>query len=126
MSNYQFDHIHLRSPDPIKTAQFYEAMFGAQIVETQKRSWGTLVRLDFNGQFLLVSPPPPTEDPRLAQYGLNHFGLRTDNLEKAVDDLKSRGVKFVHEITNLPPATKFSFLLAPENVLVELLSESID
>jgi len=124
MSNYQFDHIHLRSPDPINTAQFYETMFGARILETQKRSWGTLVRLDLNGQLLLVSPPPPAKDARLAQYGLNHFGLKTDNLEKTVGTLKAKGITFVQEITTVPPATKVSFFLAPENVLVELLSES--
>ena len=28
MPNYWFDHIHLMSPDPLKTAEFYEKSFG--------------------------------------------------------------------------------------------------
>ena len=130
MSNCRFDHIHLRSPDPIKTAQFYETMFGARIVKTQQIHEDTLVRLDLNGQLLLISLPHPEGDPRLLnaeiqhRYGLEHFGLITDNLEKTVDDLKSKGIKFVQEITPILPTTKVSFFLAPENVLVELLSRS--
>jgi len=123
MSDYQFNHVHLRSPDPIKTAQFYETLFSARRMETLQRSWGTFIRLDLNGQQVIISPPPPAESPRLAQYGLNHFGLKTDNLEKMVDDLKAKGVKFVQEVTPILPNTKVSFFLAPENVLVELLSE---
>ena len=124
MSDYQFNHVHLRSPDPIKTAQFYETLFSARRMETLQRSWGTFIRLDLNGQQVIISPPPPAESPRLAQYGLNHFGLITDNLEKVVDDLKDKGITFLMDVTPLSSTTKVSFLLAPENVLVEILSKS--
>jgi lactoylglutathione lyase len=29
MHSFQFDHLHLRSPDPDATARFFETMFGA-------------------------------------------------------------------------------------------------
>jgi hypothetical protein len=55
------------------------------------------------------------------QYGLIHFGLRTANLEKAVCDLKVKGVTLVQEITPMLTGTsKISYILAPEDVLVEL------
>ena len=65
------------------------------------------------------SPPlvPATLQP---QYGLIHFGLRTDDLEKAVDELKAKGMIFVQDITPMPSGSKISYFLAPENVLVEL------
>jgi lactoylglutathione lyase len=28
---FKYDHVHLRSPDPEATAQFYESMFGAEV-----------------------------------------------------------------------------------------------
>jgi catechol 2,3-dioxygenase-like lactoylglutathione lyase family enzyme len=125
MSDYQFDHIHLNSPDPLRTAQFYESMFGARRMETLQLYGGTVVRLDLNGQQALIGPPvgsPPLVPAALQpQYGLIHFGIRTDNLEKAVDELKAKGVTFVQEITPLTPSTsKISYFLAPEHVLVEL------
>ena len=125
MPDYQFDHIHLNSPDSLKTAKFYESMFGAHIVRVRERYGGTVVRLDLNGQQVLIGPPvgsPPLVPAAVQpQYGLIHFGLRTDNLEQAVADLKAKGLSFVQEITPLPPGTsRISYFLAPEDVLVEL------
>jgi len=31
MTVFKYDHVHLRSPDPEATAQFYENMFGAEV-----------------------------------------------------------------------------------------------
>ena len=124
MPTYQFDHVHLNSPDALKTAQFYEKMFGAKIVRVREMYGGTVVRLDLNGQQALIGPPvgsPPLVPATLQpQYGLIHFGLRTDNLEKAVAELKAKGMAFVQDITPLSSGSKISYFLAPEGVLVEL------
>ena len=122
MATFYFDHIHLNSPDALKTAQFYENMLGAKIVRLTRG--GTVVRLDLNGQQTMIGPPvgsPPLVPATLQpQYGLIHFGLRTDNLEQAVDELKGKGMIFPQDITPLPSGSKISYFLAPENVLVEL------
>ena len=122
MSTFYFDHIHLNSPDALKTAQFYESMLGAKIVRLTRG--GTVVRLDLNGQQTMIGPPvgsPPLVPATLQpQYGLIHFGLRTDNLEQAVTELKAKGMTFVQDITPLPSGSKISYFLAPEDVLVEL------
>jgi len=125
MSIYKFDHIHLNSPDTLKTALFYETMFNSQRVTTRQRYGGTVVILDLNGQQVLISPPvgtPPLVPAAVqAQYGLIHFGLRTDNLEKSVGELKAKGVTFVQDVTPLTPGpSKISYFLAPEGVMVEL------
>ena len=122
MATFYFDHIHLNSPDALKTAQFYESMLGAKIVRVTRG--GTVVRLDLNGQQTMIGPPvgsPPLVPATLQpQYGLIHFGMRTDNLEQAVSELKAKGMTFVQDITPLPSGSKISYFLAPENVLVEL------
>jgi catechol 2,3-dioxygenase-like lactoylglutathione lyase family enzyme len=124
MPTYQFDHIHLNSPDALKTAQFYEKMFGSQIVRVREIYGGAVVRLDLNGQQALIGPPvgsPPLVPATLQpQYGLIHFGLRTDNLEKSIEELKAKGMTFVQDITPLSTGSKISYFLAPEGVLVEL------
>jgi catechol 2,3-dioxygenase-like lactoylglutathione lyase family enzyme len=98
-------------------------MFGARIVTTRQIYGGTVVRLDLNGQLALIGPPvgsPPLVPATLQpQFGLIHFGLRTDNLEKAVDELKAKGVTFAQEITPLG-TSRISYFRAPEGVLVEL------
>jgi len=124
MPSYWYDHIHLISPDPLKTAQFYEEMFNAKRVSVRELSRGGInVELDLNGSRVLVMSPSggsalgSTE----AGHGLGHFGIRTDDLETAVADLKAKGVKFKEEMRVASSGAKVSFLWAPENVLIELL-----
>ena len=122
MPNYWFDHVHVVSPDPVKTAQFYEEMFSAKRGSIDDLPDGRiLVNLDLNGVAIRVSNPrtkPLVSGASLT--GLEHFGLRTDDLEAAVAELKANGVQFVQDITVARPGLKISFFLAPDNVLVEL------
>ncbi|MFC2003753.1 VOC family protein [Chloroflexota bacterium] len=126
MPNYWFDHIHLISTDPSKTAEFYGKMFGARRVGTGKLADGRVaLNLDLNGASILVMQTRAKQMvPGTAQTGLEHFGLRTDNLEAVVAELKAGGANFVQDITVPRPGVKLSFLLTPENTLIELLERS--
>ncbi|MFC2025099.1 VOC family protein [Chloroflexota bacterium] len=123
MPNYWFDHVHLLSPDPIKTAKFYEKTFGAKKVTVSELSDGrTSVELNLSGVAIRVmSPRTQPLVPNASPTGLEHFGIRTDDLEAAVTELKTKGVQVVQDIKVVRPGLKISFVLAPENVLVELL-----
>ena len=125
MPNYWYDHIHLVSPDPLKTAEFYEGMFNAKRISVTERGEGLVgVELDLDGSRILVLNRTtergmvPDSPPR---FGIEHFGIKTDNLEAAVAELKAKGVKFRDEIREIQPGFKISFLWAPENVLIELM-----
>jgi len=126
MLDYRLDHIHLISPDPLKTAQFYEEMFNARRVIVRDIEGGFVsVELNLNGTKVMVMSRQGTEPgDKVDGYGLDHFGIITDNLEAAVAELKAKGVKFQQEITKIRPGVKISFLWAPENVLIELVERS--
>jgi catechol 2,3-dioxygenase-like lactoylglutathione lyase family enzyme len=117
MPDYWIDHIHLMSPDPEKTAEFYVEMFSARQVSKHELGNGRVtVNLDMNGTTILISQQAADS----AQTGLGHFGIGTDNLDKAVDDLKARGVEFTMDKREIRSGFKISFLTAPENVSIEL------
>jgi lactoylglutathione lyase len=120
MPNYKYHHAHLISPDPEKTADFYAKMFGAQKGAVRKTPSGAMsVSLDLHGSSILVGGPrlqPP-------KYGLDHFGLVTDDIDAAARELKAAGVKFQMEPTEVRPGMKIAFLYAPENVLIELTED---
>ena len=129
MPNYWYDHVHLISPDPLKTAQFYERMFNAKRGAVRELSDGRVsVQLDIKGTRILIGSAGDesqnAEDFPKKRYGLEHFGLLTDNLEAAVAELKAKGAEFTVEIREARPGVKISFLLGPENVLIELLEIS--
>jgi catechol 2,3-dioxygenase-like lactoylglutathione lyase family enzyme len=125
MPNYWYHHIHLTSPDALKTGEFYERLFHAQRVMARKMPSGAMmVSLSLNGSNILVSQPatpPPPLAPGPATSGLEHFGIRTDDIEATVAELKAAGVKFRDDIREAMPGTKIAFFWAPENVLIELV-----
>ncbi len=117
MPEYLFDHIHLRSQDPVKTAEFYEQMFDAKRVSMRDEGDGrAMVKLDLKGITILINQ----QTGEGAQTGLVHFGIRTDKLDEAVATMKERGVNFTQDIRQLRPDFKMSFLVAPEGVPIEL------
>ena len=126
MPDYMYDHIHLYSPDPLKTAQFYEDMFNAERVNARELPNGQVsVELSLSGSRILImqqsADAKPVSTARGAVSGLEHFGIRTDDIETAVTDLKAKGVEFRDDIWEIRPGIKISFLWAPEDVLIELL-----
>jgi len=127
MSTILFDHLHQVTPDPEKTAQFYVDMFGAKIVKTRKADDGRfMVYMELGGVPLsLMSPTTQNEDPSPSKsYGLHHFGVKTDNIEVKVAELKAKGVKFTQEIAEPMPGVKMTFLLGPDDLPIELLQRS--
>ena len=117
MPKYSFDHVHLMSPNPTKTAEFYEKMFGAKHISTQDLGGGRpIININLNGTTVLISQTQGND----AQTGLVHFGIQTDNLDKAVAELKAKDVKFTRDITEVRPGFRVSFFVGPENVPVEL------
>lgn len=122
MPDYWLDHIHLMSPDPVKTADFYEKMFAAKRVSMRDEGDGrAMAKLDLNGITILINQR--TGDN--AQVGLVHFGIRTDNLDEAVATMKAEGVEFTQDIREIRPDFKISFLKAPEDVSIELQEGSL-
>ena len=125
MPAYAYDHIHLRSPDPMKTAQWYHRMFDARITETPQPSGPNRVDLDINGFLVFIAGAlPPGEELqglRDPHYGLDHFGLRVENIEEAVAELKSRGAEFALEPRTMPSGLKIAFVRGPDDVRVEVV-----
>ena len=128
MPVYTYDHIHLRSRDPMATAQYYHKMFDAKIIESVQSDGQPRVDLDINGLTVFVARVAP--DAEIAQapaepyLGLDHFGLRVDNLDQAAAELKRRGVEFTMEPRTIRPGVKIAFVRAPDDVRIELLERA--
>ena len=129
MLRYVYDHIHLVSPDPRGTAMFYMQAFNAKrVAEGKYPDGGTRVELEIEGTRLLIRSPRSTaqlaEDNPEGRQGLEHFGLRVDNIEAAVTALKAKGVIFIKDIQVLmPTGVKIAFVMAPDNVMIEILQK---
>ena len=124
MAKFGWDHIHIRTPDPEATAQWYERMLDAQVIRTMQQGKPRIdLKIGGNNVFLApvtsgdgVNPAPTTP-----YQGLDHFGLVVSGIDAIVADLKAKGVEFTRDPQTVRPGTRVAFLRAPQGVSIELL-----
>ena len=127
MAKFTYDHIHLRSPDPERTAQYYERMFGAEVIRSMQQG-KPRIDLKLGGANIFIAPVAPdsgVNPPPVTPYqGLDHFGLTVSGIDAVVAELKAKGVEFTREPTTVRPGVRVAFLRAPEGVSIELLDRN--
>ena len=116
MPSYTFDHVHLMSRKPDELVEFCRRMFGATVVATSEVKGVRTVMLGFDGRRVHV-----TGGPAGPHYGVDHFGLGTDDMEAAVADLKAKGARFSQEPATPRPGVKTAEVIGPDNVRIELV-----
>jgi lactoylglutathione lyase len=128
MAKFTYDHIHLRSPDPEATAQYYERIFGAEIIRTTQQGQPR-IDLKLGGADIFIAPvaagsnvnPPPTTPYQ----GLDHFGLSVSGIDAIAAELKAKGAEFTMEPTTVRPGVRVCFIRGPQGVSIELLDRNI-
>ena len=127
MTKFTYDHIHLRSPNPEATAQYYERMFGSEVIRTMQQG-KPRIDLKLGGANIFIAPVAPGEGvnppPATPYQGLDHFGLTVSGIDAVVAELKGKGAEFTREPTTVRPGVRVAFLRAPEGVSIELLERS--
>ena len=119
----KWDHVHIRTPDPEATAQWFAEMLGAEIVHTPAR---IVMRLGGADIFLApvnagdgVNPPPVTP-----YQGLDHFGLAVQGLDALVAGLKVKGVEFTEEVHEVRAGVRICFIRGPQVISIELIERA--
>ena len=113
---FKMNHIHLKTPDPQKTAQFYVDTLGAKVVG--EAGTGGL-RLDLHG--LAINVTKFIEGQTREQvYGIEHIAIDTDDLDSVVASMKASGVKILEE-TTVGAGRRVCFFQGPEGVQLEVL-----
>ncbi|HCG91215.1 MAG TPA: VOC family protein [Dehalococcoidia bacterium] len=122
---FAYDHIHVRSKDPMGMAQYFNKMFDAEILELTQSDGQKRIDLDINGLAVFIAAVSEDSDlpnsPATPYLGLDHFGFRVDDLFSVVDELKGKGAEIVVEPHEIRPGVKIAFVRGPENVRIELL-----
>jgi catechol 2,3-dioxygenase-like lactoylglutathione lyase family enzyme len=124
MPDYTWDHVHLRSPDPEATAQWFEKMLGAQVIRSTQ---GGQPRIDLKlgGASIFIAPVKSGDGvnaaPATPYQGLDHFGLAVKDIDAVAADLKRKGVQFTMELNNPRPGIRICFVRGPQGISIELL-----
>lgn len=124
------DHIHIYSKDPESAATFYKQSFGgAEAFRNEGATGGIRIFISLGGLMLVIGSFPfarstsdAPEDGHSYQHGmgLDHFGMRVEDLKTAVEELREQGVKILTEPVHDPSGISYAFIAAPDGVIVEL------
>jgi len=124
MPQMTWDHIHLRSPDPEATAQWFERMLGAQVIRTTQDG-KPRIDLKLGGANIFIAQVAPGDGvnaaPATPYQGLDHFGLAVKDIDAIAADLKAKGVEFTRGPVVPRPGLKIAFLRGPQGISIELL-----
>jgi len=112
---FKMNHVHLKTPDPRKTAQWYVDNLGAKIV-SESATGG--FRVDLHGLSLNVSRFIEGQTHHQT-YGIEHIAIDTDDMPGAVRKLKASGARILEEREQ--GGRKVCFFEGPEGVCLEVL-----
>jgi catechol 2,3-dioxygenase-like lactoylglutathione lyase family enzyme len=120
------NHLHFRSEDPDGAAKFYCDNFGAVITSERPLSTTKSIQLALDDVPLMTisgraegeDPVPGSTNPR---YGLDHFGFEVDDMDALTARLRANGVQFNCEPWTMPSGSMVAFIVAPDEVSVELI-----
>ena len=115
---FSVQHVHLKTPDPHKTAQFYIDNFGARIKGDIP---GRGVQVDLHGLQLNITTLISVQNHE-QHYGIEHIALTVDDYSGMLSKLKANGVKILEE---LPPnnGRRVCFLAATDGSQIELIEK---
>jgi len=127
MPAYTWDHVHLRSPDPEATAQWFEKMLGAQVIRTMQQGQPR-IDLKLGGANIFIAPVQAGDGvnaaPATPYQGLDHFGVTVKGIDAVAAELKTKGVEFTMEPRQARPGVRICFIRGPQNISIELLERT--
>lgn len=120
----RFHHVHVKGPDPRKTAQWYINVFGARIKDQMVRGGAPFISLELGDVLINVSGAEDGEKlPRGVadrHLGLEHFGLAVDSIDELMLVFKRHQVDILHAPPAGPTGARAVFIRAPDDVRIEV------
>lgn len=125
---YRINHIHLKAPDPRKTAEWYVRAFNFTIVSDETRVFGDrFVRCLSEGGGLAVNISGARTGEQLGpgdanpHHGLEHFGFDSTDIQADITRLKGLGALLLEGPTQIPNGARIAFLRGPDDTRLELV-----
>ena len=113
---FKLNHLHLKTRDPKKTAQFYVDTLGAKIVSENPNGG---CRLDLHGLSLNVTKFLETQK-RHQTLGMEHIAIDSDEYDCVLAKLKAGGTTILEE-TVVSGGRRACFFEGPDGVQLEFI-----
>ncbi len=124
---HEIHHVHLKSPDPLRTAQWYVEAFDFRIVGDAVRPSGDrFIRCQTAGGMPVnISGGRDGEAMNQgdsdAHWGLEHFGIAVLDLKAEIERLELLGAKVIEGPTLGRTGRSVAFIEGPDSTRIELV-----
>lgn len=124
---YKFNHVHLKAPDPEKTANWYVEAFKFKILSNTRRESGNKFLRCETSDGIVVNISGSGVDEQMGgsdaslHWGLEHFGIEVADIDVEIKRLVQLGAKLLGGPTESPAGLRIAFIQAPDNVRIELM-----
>ena len=125
---FRINHIHLKSPDPKKTADWYVKAFDFQIASDETRVFGDrFLRCKSADGGIAVNISGARTNEKMGQgdakahYGLEHFGFDSADLDADIRRLTGLGATLLEGPIQVPNGPRIAFIQGPDDTRLELI-----
>ncbi|MBT3943848.1 MAG: VOC family protein [Chloroflexi bacterium] len=124
---FEINHIHLKAPDPRRTAEWYVEAFGFEIVSDTVRSVGDRRLNCMSPGGLVVNISSERDGETMADgdagshWGLEHFGVNSDDLLADIERLGALGAPVLEGPIDIPGGNLVAFVQGPDDVRIEVV-----
>ena len=126
--SYSFNHVHLKSSDPGKTAGWYVQAFGFEIIndENPRPQGDRFIRCRTKDGVAINISGARTgelmgEGDATAHWGLEHFGIEVDDIEAELKRLEGLGAEVLEGPIKTATGLSIAFIQAPDDVRIEVM-----
>ena len=127
---FNINHIHLKAPDPKKTADWYVKAFNFEIVSDIVRPSGDRFIRCKSENGIPVNISGARTDERMGQgdadahYGIEHFGFDSADIDADIKRLEGLGATLKEGPNRRAGGGAVAFMEVPDNVRIELVQAS--
>ena len=118
-------HLHFKCSDMEGSVRFFKEVFDGEELSRIEFQGMPIVRMRVGGSIFSFSPKKAGEEveahPKADRYGLYHIGLQVKDVEKAVSELRKRGLTITQEPASVTEKVKVAFFLGPDDYSIELV-----
>ena len=125
---FRINHIHLKAPDPRRTADWYVKAFNFKILSDETRVFGDrFVRCMSEDGGMAVNISGARTGERLGagdatpHHGLEHFGFDSANLDADISRLGTLGCPLLEGPIQVPNGPRIAFVRGPDDTRIELI-----
>jgi catechol 2,3-dioxygenase-like lactoylglutathione lyase family enzyme len=120
----KFDVIHLKSRDVDAAVAWYQKMLGAEIIDRFENERGKTVMTKLTGTAINITQHDDANSlpsvPLDRFNGIEHIGFEVDDLERNLEELKSKGAEIITPIESGNRQNRWFFVRAPDGVRIEM------